>query len=44
MEAAYGLAIIVTMLMTTILFSNFLVSQRVKSVWIYAFPYCLFYC
>jgi len=37
MEAAYGLAIIVTMLMTTILFSNFLVLQRVKSIWIYIF-------
>ena len=37
MEAAYGLAIIVTMLMTTILFSNYLVLNRVKSVWIYIF-------
>lgn len=37
MEAAYGLAIIVTMLMTTILFSNFLVQHRVKSAWIYFF-------
>ena len=37
MEAAYGLAIIVTMLMTTILFSNFLVLNRVKSLWIYIF-------
>jgi len=37
MEAAYGLAIIVTMLMTTILFANFLVLQRVKSIWIYIF-------
>jgi KUP system potassium uptake protein len=37
MEAAYGLAIIITMLMTTILFSNFLVLHRVKSVWIYIF-------
>lgn len=35
MEAAYGLAIIVTMLMTTILFSNYLVQQRIKPVWIY---------
>ncbi|MGH2552880.1 MAG: KUP/HAK/KT family potassium transporter, partial [Chitinophagaceae bacterium] len=35
MEAAYGLAIIVTMLMTTILFSNYLVLQRIKSFWIY---------
>jgi KUP system potassium uptake protein len=37
MEAAYGLAIIVTMLMTTILFANYLVLQRVKSTWIYIF-------
>jgi KUP system potassium uptake protein len=37
MEAAYGLAIIVTMIMTTILFSNYMVSKRVKSVWIYLF-------
>ncbi len=37
MEAAYGLAIIVTMLMTTILFANFLVLNRVKSLWIYIF-------
>lgn len=37
MEAAYGLAIIMTMLMTTILFANFLVLQRVRSVWIYVF-------
>jgi KUP system potassium uptake protein len=37
MEAAYGLAIIVTMIATTILFANFLVLQRVKKVWIYIF-------
>lgn len=37
MEAAYGLAIIVTMLMTTILFANYLVLHRVKSAWIYLF-------
>ena len=37
MEGAYGLAIIITMLMTTILFSNYLVLHRVKSVWIYIF-------
>ncbi|MEI2739778.1 MAG: KUP/HAK/KT family potassium transporter [Chitinophagaceae bacterium] len=37
MEAAYGLAIIVTMLMTTVLFSNYLVLHRVKSIWIYTF-------
>ena len=37
MEAAYGLAIIVTMVATTILFANFLVLQRAKKVWIYIF-------
>ncbi|MBL7743048.1 MAG: KUP/HAK/KT family potassium transporter [Chitinophagaceae bacterium] len=37
MEAAYGLAIIMTMLMTTILFANYLVLHRVKSAWIYIF-------
>lgn len=37
MEAAYGLAIIVTMLMTTILFANYLVLHRIKSSWIYLF-------
>ncbi len=37
MEAAYGLAIIVTMLMTTILFANYMISKRIKSFWIYLF-------
>lgn len=37
MEAAYGLAIIVTMLMTTILFANFMVSRRIKPIIIYVF-------
>jgi KUP system potassium uptake protein len=37
MEAAYGLAIIITMFMTTILFSNYLVLHRVKPVLIYIF-------
>jgi KUP system potassium uptake protein len=37
MEAAYGLAIVITMLMTTILFSNFMVLLRVKSPLIYTF-------
>ena len=37
MEAAYGLAIIVTMLSTTILFANYLVLHRIRSVWIYIF-------
>ena len=37
MEAAYGLAIIITMIMTTILLSNFLVARRVKPLLIYLF-------
>lgn len=37
MGAAYGLAIIVTMLMTTILFANYLVNHRVKPIWIWTF-------
>lgn len=37
MEAAYGLAIITTMLMTTILFANYLVQHRVKPAFIYLF-------
>jgi KUP system potassium uptake protein len=37
MEAAYGLAIITTMAMTTILFSNYLVLQRIKPLYIYCF-------
>ena len=37
MEAAYGLAIILTMLMSTILFANFMVIKRVKMTWIYLF-------
>ncbi len=37
MEAAYGLAIVMTMLATTILFANYLVLHRVQSVWIYVF-------
>lgn len=37
MEAAYGLAIIITMIATTMLFANYLVLHRVKSVFIYLF-------
>jgi KUP system potassium uptake protein len=37
MEAAYGLAIIVTMFTTTILFSNFLVAKRTNPVLIWIF-------
>jgi KUP system potassium uptake protein len=37
MEAAYGLAITLCMLATTILFANFLISKRTGRVWIYLF-------
>jgi KUP system potassium uptake protein len=37
MEAAYGLAIITTMIMTTILFANYLVMNRVNAGLIYLF-------
>ena len=37
MEAAYGLAITLCMISTSILFSNFLVLKRTKSVWIYLY-------
>ncbi len=37
MEAAYGLAIILTMLMSTLLFANFLVMRRTKGYLIYVF-------
>jgi KUP system potassium uptake protein len=37
MEAAYGLAIVLTMIATTILFSNYLVLHRVKPIFIYLF-------
>ncbi len=37
MEAAYGLAIIVTMVMTTLLFANYMVLHRVKPVYIWIF-------
>jgi len=37
MEAAYGLAIIVTMISTTILFANYMIGKRVPAVWIYVF-------
>lgn len=40
MEAAYGLAIVITMIATTILFANFLVLQRVKSWLIWLFLGC----
>ncbi|MEX0635569.1 MAG: KUP/HAK/KT family potassium transporter, partial [Ferruginibacter sp.] len=37
MEAAYGLAIITTMTMTTLLFANYMVIHRVKPILIYIF-------
>ena len=37
MEAAYGLAIVMTMVATTILFANYMVLHRVKPGWIYLF-------
>lgn len=37
MAAAYGLAITLCMIATSILFANFLVSRRVKSFWIYLY-------
>jgi len=37
MGAAYGLAITLCMISTSILFANFLVSRRTKSVWIYLY-------
>lgn len=37
MEAAYGLAITLCMIATSILFSNYLVLKRKKSIWIYLY-------
>jgi len=37
MEGAYGLAITLCMIATSILFANYLVSHRVKSIWIYIY-------
>lgn len=37
MEAAYGLAITMCMISTSILFANFLVGHRVKSTWIFLY-------
>jgi KUP system potassium uptake protein len=37
MEAAYGLAITLCMIATSILFANYLVLHRVKSIWIYLY-------
>lgn len=37
MEGAYGLAITLTMIATSLLFANFLVSQRTRKLWIYLY-------
>jgi KUP system potassium uptake protein len=37
MQAAYGLAITLCMIATSILFANFMISRRVKSYWIYLY-------
>lgn len=37
MEAAYGLSITITMLMTTILMANYLTTRRIKMVYVYLF-------
>ncbi len=37
MEAAYGLAITLCMLATSILFANYLITKRTQSVWIYLY-------
>jgi len=37
MEAAYGLAITMCMIATTMLFANYLITKRVQSIWIYLF-------
>ncbi len=37
MGAAYGLAITMCMISTSLLFANFLVSRRVQSIWIYLY-------
>ena len=42
MEAAYGLAIIMTMISTTILFANYMVAKRIKPAYIYTFLFLFF--
>jgi KUP system potassium uptake protein len=37
MEAAYGLAITLCMIATSILFANYLITQRAKAFWIYVY-------
>jgi KUP system potassium uptake protein len=42
MEAAYGLAITLCMIATSILFSNYLVSKRVRPTWVYLYLFVYF--
>jgi KUP system potassium uptake protein len=42
MEAAYGLAITLCMIATSILFANYLISKRVASLWIYLYLFVYF--
>ena len=42
MEAAYGLAITLCMIATSLLFANYLVLRRVKSVFIYLYLFVYF--
>lgn len=42
MEAAYGLAITMCMLSTSILFANYMVGKRVLSIWIYLYLFVYF--
>ena len=44
MEAAYGLSVTITMMMSTILLSNYFVMHRIKSmlVWLFLFAYLIF--
>ena len=37
MESAYGLAITMTMIATSMLFANFMISRRIESYWIYIY-------
>ncbi|MGC4038779.1 MAG: KUP/HAK/KT family potassium transporter [Chitinophagaceae bacterium] len=42
MEAAYGLAITLCMIATSILFANYLITKRIKSSWIYLYLFVYF--
>lgn len=43
MEAAYGLAITMCMISTSILFANYMITQRINSLWIYCYLVVYFY-